>query len=136
MMVPGVDSVRSLYAPRVESLRMLKQSDAKSARKQRDEEERHKRNMEALEARGRSLADVASKGDPMLLDLWEIMFEVHQSYDEKKLPNKIRSYLNLDRFYILRRNPLNESLCDEWFIEEELPSDIKKNLEKNKIFKL
>ena len=82
------------------------------------------------------MADVASKGDPMLLDLWEIMFEVHQSYDDKNLPNKIRSYLNVDRQYILRINPLNESLCDEWLIEEVLPPDIKKNLEKNKIFKL
>lgn len=86
--------------------------------------------------RGRTLAEVAGKGDVMLFDLWEIMFEVHMSYDDKNPPNKIRSYLNINRQYLFRINPLNESLCDEWYIEEELNPEIALNIEKNKIFRI
>ena len=72
----------------------------------------------------------------MLSDLWEIMFEIHMSYDERNPPNRIRNYLNVDRQYLLRINPLNQTLCDEWFVEEELSIDLDKNNEGNKIFRI
>jgi hypothetical protein len=37
---------------------------------------------------------------------------------------------------LYRINPLNESLCDEWYLEEDLNPDIRLNIEKNKIFRI
>lgn len=79
---------------------------------------------------------MAGKGDAMLSDLWEIMFEIHMSFDTANPPNKIRNYLNIDRQYLFRVNPLNQSLCDEWYKEEVLDPEIAKNIETNKIFRI
>lgn len=78
---------------------------------------------------GRRLQTVetASKDDPRLKDLYEIEFEIKQSKSELNPISPIRAYLNLHRKSILRINPLNMTLIDEWEAIEYLDGETAKN---------
>ncbi len=58
--------------------------------------------------------ETASKDDPRLSDLYEIEFEIMQSKSPLNIESPIRSYLNINRQSIIRVNPLNLTLIDEW----------------------
>ena len=81
------------------------------------------------------VVEVASKDDPILKDLWEIQVEVHRARDGFDNSN-INSYLNKEREYLYRVNPLNLSLCDEWKYQEKMDNATDRNNEPQVIFKL
>ena len=81
-------------------------------------------------------AEVASKFDPRLKDLYEIQFEIGQSRDTRNAESGIRTYINLERFSISKINPLNLSLCDEWEEFEYLDEETRKNNIPAVIFKM
>ena len=71
--------------------------------------------------------EAASKDDPRLQDLVEIEFEIKQSKSELNPISPIRVYLNVNRKSLIRINPLNISLLDEWEDIEILDDDTAKN---------
>ena len=72
----------------------------------------------------------------MLKSLWEVEFEIYRARDTSNPPNQIRPYLNTERQYIMRINPVNLSLADRWFANETQDSDTERNNEPSLIFKL
>ena len=58
--------------------------------------------------------ETASKDDPRLQDLVEVEFEIAQSRSELTEASGIRPYLNTRRKRLMRVNPLNMTLIDEW----------------------
>ena len=86
---------------------------------------------------GRRLAiEAASKDDPRLQDLNEIEFELKQSRSGLIEPSPIRTYLNLERKSLMRINPLNITLVDQWEEIEIIDDETAKNNEPAVIFKL
>ena len=66
---------------------------------------------------------ITSKDDIILLNLWEIEYEVYR-YMTGYEPNGMRTYLNLGRDYFYRITPLNTNLTDKWDQIQVLPPDI------------
>lgn len=74
--------------------------------------------------------------DPRLQDLVEIEFEIKQSKNRLNPVSPIRGFINVERKSIMRINPLNISLIDEWETIEELDPETAKNNMPAVIFKL
>ena len=109
----------------------------------RKELKRHRRELRRQSAinlgrpHGRRLAiEAASKDDPRLQDLNEIEFELKQSRSGLIEPSPIRTYLNLERKSLMRINPLNITLVDQWEEIEIIDDETAKNNEPAVIFKL
>ena len=64
------------------------------------------------------------------------MYEIDRYRDIRNQENGIRGYLNLERLSIIRVNPLNLSLCDEWEQIEEVGPEPLKNIVPAVIFKM
>ena len=75
---------------------------------------------------GRRL-ETASKDDPRLQDLNEIEFEIKQSKSPIIEPSPIRGFLNLNRKSLIRINPLNITMVDEWAAVDVLDPEVAKN---------
>jgi len=71
--------------------------------------------------------EVASKDDPRLQDLYEIEFEIKQAKSELNEESPIRAYLNTERKSLIRINPMNLTLIDQWEQIETLDSETAKN---------
>ena len=84
----------------------------------------------------RELQEIASKTDPRLKELWEIMHEVKESRDRRREVSGIRPYLNLERLSIYKISPLNLSLCDEWEALEPLDLKTRRNNVPTVLFKM
>ena len=63
-------------------------------------------------------------------------FELKQSKSELIEQSPIRSYLNINRKSMMRINPLNVTLVDEWEAIEVIDPETAKNNEPALIFKL
>ena len=72
-------------------------------------------------------AETASKDDARLQDLYEVEFEIKQSRSKLNEPSPIRPYLNTQRESLMRINPLNMTLIDQWTEIEILDTETSKN---------
>jgi hypothetical protein len=89
---------------------------------------------ESAERLLQSLA-VVGKNDAILLDLWELQFELFRSY-QSYAATVIRPYLNTERMYYYRVNPVNKSITNEWYKNETLDKTIALNNNENLVFHL
>lgn len=89
---------------------------------------------ESTERLLQSLA-VVGKNDAILLDLWELQFELFRSY-QGYAATGIRPYLNTERMYYYRVNPVNKSITNEWYKNETLDKTIALNNNENLVFHL
>lgn len=87
----------------------------------------------ALKGRDLESLIITSKDDVILLNLWEIEYEVYRSKYGYP-PNGMRTYLNLHRDYFYRITPLNTNLTDKWDTIQVLPPDIQKNNVESAVF--
>ena len=72
----------------------------------------------------------------MLLNLYEIEFAISQFKKGSTTKALFNDWLNFQRTYITRINPLNLSICDAWNKSERLDEQTDKNNEPQVIFTL
>ena len=70
------------------------------------------------------------------MDLWELQFELFRSYYTNYPATGIRTYLNIDRMYYYRVNPVNMSMTDKWYELEKLDPEIDLNNDPHIVFYL
>lgn len=69
-------------------------------------------------------------------DLYELQYELHKAKDDRNEVGGVRSYINLERTYVARWNPLNLSLVDDWFEIEDMDEETRKVNTPSVIFEL